>query len=344
MSLPKEKREEIRGFLLYAIFEKREGFIRETTEKFGISRQAVNRYLQSLMEQDFIEKKGTGRSTEYNLKRTEFRVHLNVDKNLREDVVWRNDILPKLPELKRNVLDICQHGFTEMLNNVIDHSESKDVLITIIHDFFLVTIMIIDNGVGIFNKIQKDLGLLSPQEAIIELEKGKFTSDPLHHTGEGIFYTSRLFDDFHIISEKISFSGHKADDYLVFTPDKKDIVFGTIVIMKINKNSNLLISDVFNEYASEESDYGFSKTVILVNLMLTKNENLVSRSQAKRLTAGLEKFKQVVLDFSNISIIGQGFADQVFRVFKNDHPDIEIIPTNAGEDVMRMIMHVLNRK
>ncbi|NPV01745.1 MAG: DUF4325 domain-containing protein [Brevinematales bacterium] len=342
MSLPKETREEIKEFLLHSIFEKKTGFIRETTEKFGISRQAVNRYLQSLMEQDIVEKKGSGRNTEYFLKKTRFSILLNVDENLEEDLVWRKEVLPKLPELKQNVLDICQYGFTEMLNNVIDHSESNTVLIDISFDSIFIIFWISDLGVGIFNKIQNDLGLASPRESIIELEKGKFTSDPKHHSGEGIFFTSRAFDKFGILSEDLQFYSKYSNDMFILTPNPlNSFSEGTIVKMGIYRDSKTQIANVFSKYTDNETDYGFSKTEVYVDLMLSKGENLISRSQAKRLLNGFEKFKTIILVFDNIESIGQGFADEIFRVFKNNHPDIEIIPTHAGEDVMRMIMHVL---
>jgi len=56
----------------------------------------------------------------------------------------------------------------------------------------------------------------------------------------------------------------------------------------------------------------------------------ISRSQAKRLLMGLEKFKQVVLDFKGVSSVGQAFVDEVFRVFQNEHPDIAIQYFNAN--------------
>ena len=38
--------------------------------------------------------------------------------------------------------------------------------------------------------------------------------------------------------------------------------------------------------------------------------------------------------------MGQGFADEVFRVFQNQHPDIMLNVINANETVLGMIRHV----
>jgi hypothetical protein len=47
---------------------------------------------------------------------------------------------------------------------------------------------------------------------------------------------------------------------------------------------------------------------------------LLARAEAKRLLQRVERFRRVVLDFSGVALIGQSFADEVFRVFANAHP------------------------
>ncbi len=51
-------------------------------------------------------------------------------------------------------------------------------------------------------------------------------------------------------------------------------------------------------------------------------------------------FRTVLLDFSGVKIIGQGFADELFRVFASAHPHIDLIPVRANTDVQMMIAHV----
>jgi len=66
------------------------------------------------------------------------------------------------------------------------------------------------------------------------------------------------------------------------------------------------------------------------------DEQLVSRSQAKRLIARFDSFKKVILDFKGVQEIGQAFADELFRVYANEHPDVELIPDNMTDQVQRM--------
>jgi len=135
---------------------------------------------------------------------------------------------------------------------------------------------------------------------------------------------------------------------LIFHPIyiKKDILFegrevtmGTSVFMEIRKDSKVKIEDVFNEYTQGKEDYGFSKTIVPVKLLQSEGDSLISRSQAKRLIARFEKFKEVVLDFDGINMIGQLFADELFRVFQNRHPNVHLVWINGNQDVEKMIKH-----
>jgi len=86
-----------------------------------------------------------------------------------------------------------------------------------------------------------------------------------------------------------------------------------------------------------DAEIGFGKTIVAVALSADPNDPHVSRSQAKRLMMGLEKFRTIVLDFRGVKLVGQAFVDEVFRVFKNAHPHIEIHYLNANKEVKEMI-------
>ena len=67
----------------------------------------------------------------------------------------------------------------------------------------------------------------------------------------------------------------------------------------------------------------------------------ISRSQARRILGGLDKFRTVILDFKNVKTVGQGFADEVFRVWKRHYPNIDIVTKNANENITFMIKRAL---
>ena len=195
--------------------------------------------------------------------------------------------------------------------------------------------LIRDDGVGIFWKIQRQLGLLDERHAIFELSKGKLTTDPTNHTGEGIFFTSRMFDSFEILSGGSFFSHEhgKPRDWLLKSKSERR---GTMVLMRLNNHTSRTTRKVFGAYVSGE-DFDFTKTVVPVDLARYENDKLISRSQAKRVLARVELFKTVVFDFKSVDYIGQAFADEIFRVFANAHPDIELHAINANSEVKRMI-------
>jgi anti-sigma regulatory factor (Ser/Thr protein kinase) len=252
-------------------------------------------------------------------------------------VVFREHILPNIRELPENVREIWSFGFNEMLNNAIEHSSGTSVRIRLIREPGLTKLWLLDDGEGIFRKIQRVCSLLDQRHAVLELSKGKLTTDPAHHSGEGIFFTSRSFDEFEILSGEVYLS-RKADTEGEWVLQSDEETPGTCIILSLSPRTERRMKDVFGHYTSEAGDsQAFSKTVVPVALALYGDEMLVSRSQARRLLARFDRFRTVVLDFTGITSIGQGFADEVFRVFPTEHPNIELVEVNTRPDVQAMI-------
>jgi 23S rRNA pseudoU1915 N3-methylase RlmH len=114
---------------------------------------------------------------------------------------------------------------------------------------------------------------------------------------------------------------------------------GTVVHMELSLTSTRTLRQVFDEFTDTNADEIplFNKTIVPVRLALYEGEQLISRSQAKRILNRIEKFKTVVLDFEGVSIIGQGFADEVFRVFVNHNPQIQLTAINYNTDIKKTI-------
>jgi hypothetical protein len=191
-----------------------------------------------------------------------------------------------------------------------------------------------DDGEGIFLRIQRALNLFDPREAILELAKGKFTTDPANHSGEGIFFSSKVFDVFDIRSGRLHFAHDDGKVDILFERDAD--APGTTVFMQLANDSPRTTREVFDTFA-EPDEYTFAKTIVPVKLAQHEGEKLVSRSQAKRLTLRFERFQTVVLDFTDVEEIGQAFADEVFRVFQAAHPQTTLVPVNTAPGVKRMV-------
>ncbi|GHV87895.1 histidine kinase [Spirochaetia bacterium] len=338
MKFTKEIVDALNNFIIENVPAHPNDILSLTMEHFGLSKPTALKYLNGLIDAGALTKERKGRYPQYRLADTVFEYAYTVNDALDEDLIWRKDISPCLKDAPQNVRQICQYGFTGMVNNVIDHSLSTTLRILLSVNAREITFEITDTGIGIFKKIQTDLGLDDPRHSILELAKGKFTSDPQKHSGEGIFFSSRIFDHFSIYSGNLSFFGHKDDDRIF--EQRGAGVDGTTVIMTIRKNSPLLIAGVFNEYTDPDKQPGFHKTAIPVQLMQYEGESLMSRSQAKRLITRFDRFLEVVLDFAGVDMIGQGFADEVFRVFAAAHPGVHLTSINCNEHVRNMIHHV----
>jgi anti-sigma regulatory factor (Ser/Thr protein kinase) len=257
---------------------------------------------------------------------------------LQEDRVWSRDVAPLLAGLPANVLDICQHGLTEMVNNAIDHSQGLRLEIEVGRHQGRVFFTIADDGVGIFRKISRALALPDERLALLELSKGKLTTDPSRHSGEGVFFTSRMLDHFVIQSGDLIFDHDEAHaDDVLFEHHAAAATKGTTVRMDIAEASERTAKQVFDAFSSGPDDYAFAKTIVPVRLARLGTENLMSRSQAKRLLMRVERFRCVMLDFEGIDSVGQAFADEIFRVFANAHPDVELLAVHAVPAVQQMI-------
>jgi len=362
MTKLRKRGEKIREFILKNVDRNPKDIVNITSRTFSISRQAINKHFRQLIEQKVLVREGKAKSVRYFLHpQTEWKATLSrtgnqaedvvysfypqgvwkatfsLADNRAEDVIWRNEIKQKLGQLPDNALAIWHHGFSEMFNNVVDHSEGTTVEINIKKTAYSTEMSIWDNGIGIFTKIKDAMGLLDERHAVVELTKGKLTTDPTRHTGEGIFFSSRMFDEYSILSGEVflSHTYEKDEDWILQNSKYQN---GTFITMKLKNNTARTTKEIFNKFSDD--DYGFTKTVVPVRLAQYGNEQLISRSQAKRLLTRIERFKTVLFDFKDVESIGQAFADEVFRVFARQHPNMEIVPIHENDAVKDMIRRV----
>jgi anti-sigma regulatory factor (Ser/Thr protein kinase) len=329
--------ERVREFILKNLGDHANDIVALTAKKFECSRQAVHKHLARLVDEGAVKQTGPRRTPSYQLSPlTSSHWEFPLDGSVTESDIWERDVLPILVALPKNVLGIWGHAFTEMVNNAIDHSRGTTLSVYLEYTAAHTSIVVRDDGIGIFRKIQGDLDLADERLALYELSKGKLTTDPSRHSGEGIFFSSRMLDQFSIFSGNLIFDHDRMreHDYLLerATPDN-----GTSVQMVLSNHTSRSTKKVFDEFSSKDGDYRFNKTVVPMSLAKYGPAELVSRSQAKRLLSRFDLFEIVVLDFKGVETIGQAFADEIFRVFARSHPNIEMPVVNASKQVGDMI-------
>lgn len=336
---------DIKSFILKEINKKGEIKVADIVKAMGFSRAYINRFFQELKKEGKIVLVGKANKAHYikaksakqekrkilNIRRILKNINLLEDKVL-DEIKRESGIFENLP---KNVVGIVDYAFTEILNNAIEHSLSKKILITIGRNNMIV-FEVIDFGIGIFKNIMRKKKLENEMEAIQDLLKGKQTTAPKEHTGEGIFFTSKAADRLIIqgSAKKLIFDNNLND---VFIKDSRTIK-GTRVVFEINKNSKKDLWKIFKDYSGKT--FKFEKTKIKVNLYAMDNV-FISRSQARRILSGLNNFKEIILDFKGVETIGQAFADEVFRVWKSRRPQIKIIYRDANKNILFMIKRSL---
>jgi anti-sigma regulatory factor (Ser/Thr protein kinase)/predicted transcriptional regulator len=314
----------------------------DVVERFSITRQYAVRLLGELLRNGLLMKVGSTRGAYYVIPGVAEQVDWSMTKKLRNTDLKEHEVLEEIEShslfarsLTENVRSIFEYAFSEMLNNAIEHSESSNITITVEKTSRHLVFRIRDYGIGVFRNVLQKRGLKSELEAMQDLLKGKTTTQPQAHSGEGIFFTSKIADVFSLESYDYRMKiDNKIHD--VFFESMKPVKKGTGVIFELAIDSDKHLSDLFRTYQSDPEEPAFDKTIIKVKLY-TMGTIHISRSQARRVLSGLEKFKSIILDFDQVPTVGQAFADEIFRVFVNKHPDIAVIPINMNEAVGFMV-------
>ena len=316
--------------------------VARTAEKFALTRQGALYHIKRLIAEGALEATGKTRARRYSLKKNVLLSKtLDVLSDMSEDAVFRSEVAPLLEGAAKNVMAICAYAFTEMFNNVIDHSESSQALIELSRTPAVIEMGIHDLGVGIFKKIKESLKLDDERQSLLELSKGKMTTNPARHSGEGIFFTSRACDQFSILSGHLFFFHHANHDDWLFE-NRTSFLSGTSIVMRICAYSQTKLKDVFDKYSTPSRENDFARTHVPVSLAVYGEGNLISRSQAKRVLVRFDQFEEVLLDFEGVSSIGQAFADEIFRVFRLQNSAVRVLWIRANPEVESMIRRAQN--
>ncbi len=305
----------------------------EVAAAAGISRQAAHRHLAALTVAGKLRAEGKGRSVRYRNAGSLPFTRRYPRAVIAEDRVWQelSSSHPAVGRLAPDARSIFNYAFTEMLNNAIEHSASKDVDVRFEQVRGGLAFEIVDRGRGAFANLRKQLRLGSEVEALQELSKGKLTTLPEGHTGEGIFFTSKVADQFVLESGTLRWlvDNVRGDVAVGKVPHRR----GTLVRFEAAAKPRRKLAAVFAEYTD---NLQFAKTRVVIKLFAL-GTRFISRSEARRVLNRLDGFREVVLDFRGVEEVGQGFEDEVFRVWAAGHPGTKLSSVNMNDVVETMI-------
>lgn len=320
----------IRAHILRTLHLHPSTVIQKTARRFGAPRSEVERHVNQLVDEGKL--KWSGRVPV--LVGKDYFFENPIAARDKEHEVYLEQIDPVVSGLPDNIQRICYYGFTEIYNNAVDHSGGSKIQVRLSIFDYSIEFVIYDDGVGIFKKIRDAFGLEDHRQVFSALARGGLTTDPERHSGQGIFFTSRAFDNFWVMSEKLSFHHNVESDWLL---DYGMHVNGTSVIMCISKNSNTNLKNLFDTFTVDKEEQTVFKTHAPLRLSSLACGDFVSRSQAKRVLARFDKYEEIFLDFEGVDFIGQAFADEIFRVFASMNPGVKLIYINCNSDVGSMI-------
>ncbi|GBE22569.1 histidine kinase-, DNA gyrase B-, and HSP90-like ATPase [bacterium BMS3Bbin01] len=311
----------------------------ELLEATGLTRPGVLYHLKNLIaagEVEYVDKT-RGRSVRYRAA-YDNRWVCDVSPEMSEHALWselKDDVLD--PHMTPEARTIHEYVFGEMVNNVIEHAQSATLTVTHRAHGGSTWVSVRDAGVGIFYHIAASENLPDEFSSIRKLQSGAFTTDPESHTGEGLFFASRAVDEFSVSSGGIAWiTNNVVGDQTVKQIGSRGP--GTSIVWRLQDETRRSLTGLFDFFSIVDDDDipQFAVTSIAVAAS-EKGTQLLTRSQAQELLEGKDAFQVIILDFSNVSSIGQGFADEVFRVYPMKHEGVSIVDVNANPAVSWMV-------
>ena len=302
----------------------------------GVSLRRARRALGQLVALNWLVREGSTRRPAYRpglLRQVVRRYALT---GLQEDLPWAHDFAPHFT-LAPAVNRMVQHTFCELLNNAIDHSGGGHVTVSLRQTAAHVQLLVSDDGRGVFDRIAETFSIASPQMAMLALSKGKLTSQPQRHSGQGLFFASRLADVFDLHANEVAYQRCSWDPR-GWRPQHRTLKQnGTSVYASFALDTTRTLDAVRQAHSADGRSMGFERTVVPLRLITSDVNGLESRAQARRAGASLSEFCRAEVDFDGIEQVGHAFADELFRVLRREQPALELVPVNMSPAVAAMV-------
>lgn len=307
-------------------------------QRLSVSRRTAGKLLGRLVAAQWLVREGSPRRPVYRPGLLRQAVHRYALQDLDEALPWSRDFAPLFvlsPTVARNT----QHAFTELLNNAIDHSGGSCVTVSVRQTPTHLQLLVSDDGCGLFERIDQTFRIGDPALAMLELSKGKLSSQPERHTGRGLYFTARLADVLDLHANSHAFQ-HRAWQRHRWQPTRPATRVGTSVFVAIALDSTVTLDEVMRSHSLDGAGYAFERTVVPLQVLASEHSGLESRAQAKRVAARLAQFRRAEIDFGGVAEVGHGFMDELFRVFVREHPQLEVVPTGMSPRVAALLASV----
>lgn len=330
--------EQIKQFILQNLTQHQKDIIKATIRQFGLSRQAILKHMHTLIQEDRVVAHGKTRDRYYELMPlVNYSQSIDISNGFRPEKLIQDQIRPKLRHLPANIREICEFSLSALFNNVLDHANGTHLSYKIYVTQDEVHLLINDNGVGLFHKINDAQNLQDNHLSAIEVAKGRVTSDPLNHAGEELMTVLHLFETGIIEATGLCLTFiNKTSDW---TLSESSQLKGTKIHLEIKTNSRRTCQEVFQRIFNREK----RSARIPVKLARANGEQLNSRTQAQSLVHNIKDLGEIEFDFRQIDFIGPAFADELLRRVKEKNENIDVSWINANKMVDMLMSRAAKR-
>ena len=330
----------IKKFLLDNLSFHQRDIIQTAISRFGISRQAVLRHMNALIEDKQVDAYGKTRDRFYELRpQVNFNKKFSLRNKFSPKVTTKEYCLNHLKSLPKNIRDICEFSCIALLNNIIDHSQANNLYLKLYLTYEQLHLVITDDGVGLFGHIKRELDLNTCQIAAIEVSKGYITTDPNNHSGDELNTVIHLFDKVAIDASGISLSF--VNDINEWKIDHSSQKKGTRIHLQIDPNSKRACGKIFQKLFTDIHN----QVRIPINLVKMPGDDIIStRSEAQIMLNNIRDFEEIEFDFRNIDLVGPAFADELIRKTKLINKAARIKWINCNKTVNLLMSRAYSRK
>lgn len=308
--------------------------------RLAVPRRSAQAVLRRLAAAQWLQRDGTPRKPAWRPGTLRQVVRHYPLAGLMEDRPWRQDFAPYFP-LPPNVQRMAQHAFTELVNNAIDHSGGTQVTVSLRQTPAHLQLLVSDDGCGLFRSIEQSFDIGEPTLVMLELAKGRLSSQPQRHSGLGLLVTSQLADVFDLRANAHGFQ-RRAWSTTPWHPMPTAAPLagrpGTSIYLAIALDTSRTLDSVQRSLSADGRSFAFDRVQVPLRLLAGDSQPvLASRAEARRVASRLAGFRRAEIDFTGLSEIGHAFAHELFAVIRRERPDLELVPIGAAPPVAEML-------
>jgi anti-sigma regulatory factor (Ser/Thr protein kinase) len=324
------ERANVKGLIRSLIASRGELTNREVARDLGLTRQAVHHHLKELVATGELTMHGAGRGARYTAANAStYTLTFPLD-DLEPQAVWPALAaeVPVLAELPAPIAQTFFGATTEIVNNAQTHSGAQTVSLEVTASGAELALTITDEGIGAFESVRRHLGLERLVEAADRLLKGGISA--AGQAGEGLLVVTRLAERLYIEANGLALRiDNEREDTALGTSPRSH---GTRVryVGRVDRAASL--EDVLEALGGS----AITRTRAVVALAMGSSE-FVSREEARAVASGLDRFREVELDFCGVESVGQGFVDELFGSWQRAHPEVRLVPTRMNEAVAHWV-------